>query len=70
MIVKVQISLQSSDNVRRMYIYNKGKTIEYQAEVTPEVWHIMKGRSKAFFHASLSDDKKIILGEEAQWQDW
>lgn len=71
MIVKVQISLATNlPGGPRVLIYNKDRSIEYEAIADEAVLGIMDGRPKAFFNAHLDKDRKIILDEEAEWQAW
>lgn len=76
MIVKVQLSLASSDGKQQMLIYNKDRSINYQAEATPEVIKVMKKEDKQFFHARLDADKDAPGGKRValicvtDWQKW
>jgi hypothetical protein len=71
MIVKVQISLESADNVRRVLVYNEDRSFAYQGGINDEVLASMKlyGRPKAYFEAEVV--KGVIeIGEEVEAQDW
>lgn len=31
---------------------------------------LMGDRLKAFFHAEMEGDNVLLIGDEAEWQDW
>jgi len=68
-IVKIQISLASSDGQSWAMIYDQSKTRIAQFEPPKLLLDIMKGRPKAFFYAILVNDK-FVIEEEAPWQEW
>jgi hypothetical protein len=69
-IVKVQLSIVSSEPVKQALVYDKKHEWFGQFDATPELGAAMKGRPKAFFHATLNDDGVVQLGKEANWQTW
>lgn len=70
MIVKVQLSLQSSNGVAYMLIYNEDRSVMYETEATEEIKTLMEMRPKAYFEAELDDEKKLIIGKEVKHQKW
>lgn len=53
MIVKVQISLTTTEPTERCLIYNEARDWQYEGPMEPNdpLYKLMKGRKKAFFHA-------------------
>lgn len=78
MIVKVQISVGSSDGKKHMLIYNKDKSVMYEDEATDQVLKLMNGRPKLFFEAEviphpqnwLKGEKVVNIIKETEWQKW
>lgn len=69
MIVKVQLSIITSEKNRRVLIYNEDRTIEYETDASKEIVDLMRGDLKAFFHASMVETE-ISLNQRAEWQEW
>lgn len=69
MIVKVQVSLASSDGVTRVLIYNEDKTFSYEGGVNPDMVEAMNGRPKAYFLASMGPGG-LEIGDEVDEQPW
>ena len=69
MIVKVQVSLASSDNVTRVLIYNQSRTFEYVGGLNQDMVDVMAGRPKAFFEASMGGDG-LSIGAEVPDPGW
>lgn len=74
MIVKIQISLDSSDDVRRMLIYNKDRSFLSETELDPDVEALVQGRSKTFFDATIvnstHDSAQLVLIAEVPDPGW
>ena len=71
MIVKVQISLAQTAAKRRVLIYNKARSVQWEDEASTEILKIMNGKAKAFFKATIrKSDRKLMLGNETDWQSW
>lgn len=78
MIVKVQISTDSSDGVKYVLIYNEDRTLEYQDVAHEKVLMAMAGSLKEFWEAEVIPHPKnwmkgesvINLIEKAKWQNW
>lgn len=68
-VVKVQISLESSDNKTHALVYDRSHIHMFQVEADAPLLKRMNGRPKAFFYAKLVGDK-FEIGEEAPWQNW
>lgn len=69
MIVKVQISTESSDDRKHMLIYNQNKSIVHQDELSETVSNLMGLRKKVYFNAELVGDE-IVLKHEVDPQPW
>lgn len=70
MIVKVQLSLATNRPKQRVLIYNEDRSIMYEDDAAKEVVELMDGLPKAYFRAHLDKNKKIVLDEQAEDQDW
>jgi len=66
MIVKVQMPLAGEPQV---LVYDETRTKQGMFDVTPDIKRIMRGRAKAFFHATLANGT-FDIGDEAPWQAW
>lgn len=69
MIVKVQVSLASSDGKPKYLVYNEDQSVTYQDDMFPALASLMAGRPKAYFTAELRDGK-VLLGAEVKAQSW
>lgn len=69
MIVKVQISLASSDNKKQMLVYNKSRNVMYEDAASPEILKLIRNRPKAYFNAEVVNTK-IVLDDEVEQQNW
>lgn len=69
-IVKIQVSLASSDGKSLTLIYDMGRSIEAEFETSKDITRIMKGESKIFSYAHLDEKGGLILDEQAPNQDW
>lgn len=76
MIVKVQISQFDSEGRTMMLVYDKKREYEFEGEATKEVIKKMGKEPKKFFNAELipdpnkKDAKRIVILNEAKWQNW
>jgi hypothetical protein len=75
MIVKVQLSLESNavghTPGSRMLVYNKSRSVQFETDADVEVVEKMKGRPKAYFHATKDEHAPTVkIQDEAPWQDW
>lgn len=69
MIVKVQLSLYPPGG-SSVYIYDENREVAVIEATSPELRQRMGERIRAYFHATVADNK-LELGEEAPWQeDW
>lgn len=69
MIIKVQISLFTSEGSPQALFYNKRKSVVYQETASLELLAIMNGRTKAFFKAIVVNSK-LGIGEEVPDPGW
>ena len=72
MIVKVQLSLFSSNGLKRAFIYDKSRENEYETEDDDEVTFIesiLDGKPKAYFNADIVN-KQFVINEQVEAQDW
>lgn len=69
MIVKVQMSLASSDGVRRVLIYDRTRRFSYEGGVNEDVVEMMGGRAKAYFEAGIRNGN-LEIGDEVEAQSW
>ena len=75
MIVKVQLSLESNlpghTPGSRMMVYNRTRSVAFETDADVEVVEKMKGRPKAYFHATQeSKGSAVKIQDEAPWQEW
>lgn len=72
MIVKVQLSLASSDGVRRVLVYNESRTFRYEGAAEPDLVAKMAGRDKLYCRATPRADGVLDLhpDDETPGQDW
>lgn len=72
-IVKVQQSQYSSNGLKSIFVYDEKRDHLYetsnQDEVKP-VLEILKNRPKAYFHAELNKENKVVILKEAETQIW
>lgn len=68
-IVKVQISLMTTDPKPQALLYNRDRSLFYQEEATPELIKRMNSNNKLFFFAHIVEGK-FKLGKYAPWQNW
>lgn len=73
MIVKVQVSLHSSDGQARCLIYNESRSWTYEGVCGEDIVEMMKDRPKAYFHIELSEKEDFAgfeIGDEVEGLDW
>jgi len=69
-IVKIQVSLFSSEPVQEVLIYNKDQSVRETFVLTDNIKNIMKDEPKLFFYAHIDKNKKLNIDKSAKWQDW
>ena len=69
MIVKVQLSLTTSEECQQVCIYNEDESVFWMGDASKELIKEMKGEFKQFRYAEIIDSK-IDIQEEAPWQEW
>jgi hypothetical protein len=76
MIVKIQASLNSTDHIKYILIYNQDRSITVQLnavddhEVVKPILNALEGRPKAYFDVDLDDNSNLKLIEEVSSQPW
>lgn len=73
MIVKIQLSLATTEGERQALIYDEPRTVIHQCEVTPELEDFVAGAEKSFAYADVKlerDGFRLDLLEPAPWQNW
>lgn len=69
MIVKVQRPLSASEESPPALIYDKERTIEIFVDFTPELREVLKGKSKVYCEAEMSQGE-IVLTKVINDQPW
>ena len=71
MIVKVQVQYFSAPAKARVLISSENRYVQEKLFSTPEIDHLMHGRTEAFFHAQVDNHgRNVKLISEAPWQAW
>jgi hypothetical protein len=70
MIVKVQLSLNTSEATRQVLIYNKSRSILFEGLADSEVINAMNGEPKRFFQAHLDFNERVVLDDVVDDRDW
>lgn len=68
-IVKVQISLFTSEGAPQVLIYNKDESVMYTGDAPKDIKKKMRGQFKAFFFAEIKR-RKLTLYNRAPAQSW
>lgn len=69
-IVKVQVSIFSTDGERRVLIYNEDGSIHEEFPLTADLEREMGKSLKRYFYAHVSKKKKLVLDGAAPRQAW
>ncbi len=69
-IIKVQISLHTSEDYPQILAYNESQSIMWQGDVTKAVKKVMGKSHKKFFYGWLDDKKQLVIDDPAPWQEW
>ena len=75
MIVKVQVSVKTTENRPQVLVYDRTRTFFYTGDVPPKVAALMGARKKAYFEAEAvpnADGAGVTLsiGAEVDEQSW
>ena len=70
MIIKVQVSLFTTEAKQQVFMYNQSRDLEWQCDATPELLALMAGEPKKFFNAHWTKVRGFRIIDEAPWQDW
>ena len=69
MIVKVQVSIFTSDGIKTALIYDEARDICQEVAVSKYIDKLMDGAEKKFFHVEVNNGELEFI-KEAEWQDW
>lgn len=69
MVVKVQLSLFTSEEKRQCMVNSMDGSVIFIMTVTDGVLKIMGHDVKAFFHAEIKNGL-LEIGDRAPWQEW
>lgn len=69
-IIKVQLSLHTSESKQQILAYNESQSILWQGDVTKAVKKVMGKSPKKFFYGWLDDRKQLVIDDPAPWQKW
>lgn len=72
-IIKIQISIATTEETPQVLIYNKNKSLYYQNKADKKILRLMKGAKKKYFYANMIGSKINILEKllgEAEEQNW
>ena len=70
MIIKVQQSLISSSNTKRMLVYNEDRSLFFEDELTPDAAKVLDNRPKAYFEAEIDEDGALSIIKEVDERNW
>lgn len=68
-VVKVQVSLATSDETRRMLIYDQFRKICFEGPINSVVSEMMGDSPKKFFRAKVTANE-IQLLKPVTWREW
>jgi hypothetical protein len=69
-IIKLQVSIYTTESKSQVLIYNKDRSIFYQEDITPEIEDLMDGDKKAYFEAHIDETNKLVLDKQIDEQNW
>lgn len=69
-VVKVQISIMTSEEMPQILIYNDDRTVEYMGDASQDMIEIMGGEVKKFYYAHLDERHQINIDGPAPYQEW
>lgn len=69
-VVKVQLSLSTSEPTRQVLIYDEGGGWQWQGTAAPDILRLMNGRVKAYFFATQLRDGRLSIEHDAKTQEW
>lgn len=71
MIVKVQMSLATTEKKPQVLVYNEDRSVTWQGDSTEDFVDLLDGETKGFFEAKIrTTDGFIEIDGPADWQDW
>jgi hypothetical protein len=69
MIVKVQLSMFTTEHVQQALVYNEDRSVLFEGPAAKDVLSLMGEKLKAYFHADLKNGV-LQINEEAPEQEW
>lgn len=69
MVVKVQVSLATTESEPQVLIYDRSRQYEYVGPMTPELLALVRSRPRAYFEASV-ERGLFCIGRELPEQGW
>jgi hypothetical protein len=69
-IVKVQVSLFTTESAQQVLVYNEDRSVMYQGDVTQDILDAMGGAPRRYFFAVINDDNTIGIEDPAPEQTW
>jgi hypothetical protein len=69
-IVKVQLPLATNDKKQMALVYNRDRSYMTQIFADQRLIRKMSDMPKRFFWATIPDEGKIVIEEDAPYQDW
>jgi hypothetical protein len=69
MVVKVQVSLFTTEAKRQVLIYDESREHRFEGDASEDVLKLMGRDPKAFFNATLKGTT-FVLGKRTSWRDW
>lgn len=68
-IVKMQISVSTSEGAQQVLVYDETRKFMHQDDVDEQVREVMGDDLKKFFYATI-ENKNFVLHGPAPWQSW
>lgn len=69
MILKVQVSLFTTEVSKQALVYNEDRSVHWHGDADDDLLRAMGGSAKDFFYGSF-EDGKVTLDRRAPWQGW
>lgn len=69
-VVKVQLSLHTSETKQQVLVYNEDKSVYWQDVAGESILGAMSGKAKAFFKATRNQQGVIELHQEVSDPGW
>lgn len=69
LIVKIQVPI-GGEGRGQFLVYDQARTIYQEMPMPDGLRKLMGGEAKAFFHAHISEEGFLNIGQRAKWQYW